>query len=84
MSNLDVKVLQGGDLYLKCRKCGKEAFTRSAYLEHFEEIHKNCSGHIGLGDVIARATSALGIPTCSACQKRQQLLNNAFPKVMKK
>jgi hypothetical protein len=30
---------------------------------------------IGLGDVIKRATSAIGIRPCSGCEKRAQALN---------
>lgn len=33
----------------------------------------------GLGDVIAAATSALGIKPCAACKKRQAALNSAVP-----
>jgi hypothetical protein len=32
---------------------------------------------IGLGDVIKRATSAVGIRPCGGCQKRAELLNRA-------
>lgn len=30
---------------------------------------------VGLGDVIARMTSAVGIKPCDACKRRQQWLN---------
>lgn len=33
----------------------------------------------GLGDVVASATSAVGIKPCSGCAKRQESLNRAFP-----
>ena len=32
----------------------------------------------GLGDLVARATSALGVPTCASCEQRQALLNSMF------
>lgn len=33
----------------------------------------------GVGDVVARATNALGIRSCDACKQRQELLNSMFP-----
>ena len=33
----------------------------------------------GLGDVIAKVTSALGIKSCSSCKKRQDALNKLMP-----
>jgi hypothetical protein len=33
----------------------------------------------GLGDAIARATSAVGIKPCGGCKKRQEVLNDLVP-----
>jgi hypothetical protein len=33
----------------------------------------------GLGDVIARATSAVGIKPCGGCKQRQEKLNRLVP-----
>lgn len=33
----------------------------------------------GLGDVIAKVTSAVGIKPCVGCGKRQEVLNSWFP-----
>ncbi len=33
----------------------------------------------GLGDLVARATSAIGIKACSPCEERQRRLNALFP-----
>jgi hypothetical protein len=33
----------------------------------------------GLGDVIARATSAIGIKPCGGCKQRQEALNKLIP-----
>jgi len=39
-------------------------------------IHqKDISKDIGLGDVVASITSAIGIKPCSGCKKRQEWLN---------
>lgn len=33
----------------------------------------------GLGDVVAKLTSAVGIQPCGGCKKRQELLNKLVP-----
>ena len=33
----------------------------------------------GLGDTIAKVTSAVGIKPCGGCKKRQEKLNKIFP-----
>jgi hypothetical protein len=35
----------------------------------------NAQRPVGLGDVISRATSALGVKPCAACKKRAAALN---------
>ena len=40
--------------------------------------------HLGLGDVIAKATKALGFEPCAGCEERRQKLNRLFPNVMKR
>lgn len=37
--------------------------------------------HIGAGDVVAAATSAVGIKPCGACQRRREAMNRAMPEV---
>jgi hypothetical protein len=37
------------------------------------------AGMRGLGDVIAAATSAVGVKPCGGCKKRQESLNKMFP-----
>lgn len=34
---------------------------------------------LGLGDTIAKATSAVGIKPCEGCKRRKEALNRAFP-----
>jgi hypothetical protein len=43
------------------------------------EIESNEIKVRGLGDVIARATSAVGIKPCGGCQKRREALNKLIP-----
>lgn len=40
--------------------------------------------HLGLGDVIAGITKAVGIAPCQACEERRQKLNRLFPKFIRK
>lgn len=40
--------------------------------------------HLGLGDVIAFMTKAVGIQPCPACDERRKKLNRLFPKVVKR
>ena len=36
---------------------------------------------MGLGDAIAKATSAVGIKPCGGCKQRQAALNKAMPNI---
>ena len=36
-------------------------------------------GSIGLGDTIAKMTTAIGIKPCGGCKKRQDILNKKVP-----
>ena len=38
---------------------------------------------VGLGDVVAGATKAVGIKPCGACQKRQAAMNRATPSIIR-
>lgn len=38
-----------------------------------------CEKMRGLGDAIAKLTSAVGIQPCGACKKRQELFNKIVP-----
>jgi hypothetical protein len=39
---------------------------------------------IGLGDVVAGATKAVGFKPCGSCQKRQAVMNHATPSIIRK
>jgi len=59
--------------------------TNSAEQEKFRKLHaellKNAGQEesAGLGDTIAKMTSAIGIKPCAGCKKRQQWLNEKIP-----
>lgn len=40
--------------------------------------------HYGAGDLVAKATGALGIKPCSPCEARRRALNGLFPSVWKR
>ena len=44
-----------------------------------ETTIKDITKNIGLGDIIAKATSAVGIKPCGGCKKRKEKLNKLFP-----
>lgn len=44
-----------------------------------DTVQKADSRIRGLGDVVAKATSAVGIKPCGGCKKRQEALNKMFP-----
>jgi len=37
----------------------------------------------GLGDIVKRLTNAVGIKTCSKCEKRRKRMNKMFPNPLK-
>lgn len=56
-----------------------DAFART------HAAHQSASQtHYGLGDLVAKATSAVGIKPCAPCQKRQAQLNGMFPQVLRR
>ena len=62
---------------VRCSVCG---FIGKSVLP-VESIRRNCPGWNsslparGLGDTIAKVTTALGIKPCGGCKKRQEALN---------
>jgi len=64
-----------------------EAFKRSAKRlgVSLDFLLKNVEGKTmkGLGDVVEKATHAVGIKPCDSCKKRKEEWNNKFPFVMR-
>ncbi len=54
---------------------------RSVEVQHEgKRLRIHPSGEIlGLGDVISKVTSAIGIKPCGGCGRRRELLNAKFP-----
>ena len=61
----------------QCKKCG---LTASVPDDCVEPLH-NCKpkGLTGLGDVVAKVTSAVGVKPCGKCKERQAKLNKLVP-----
>ena len=55
------------------KKENKRTLPYTIHLPGFMAEHE-----IGLGDVIKRATSAIGIKPCGGCEQRAAMLNNWF------
>ena len=53
-------------------------------MEAAELILDNKFPSEGLGDTIAKITSAVGIQPCGGCKKRQEVLNTVFPYMVSK
>jgi len=66
-----------GGFICRCTDCGQTAHVASPQI--FAQRHR-CT-HYGAGDMIARATGALGIKPCSPCEARKRKLNGMFPRV---
>lgn len=82
--------IAGGLFVCRCDVCGvamqgpapamqADAFARA------HAAHESASPtHYGLGDLAARATSAIGIKPCSPCEARRRALNGLMPQVMRR
>ena len=55
-----------------CEKCGRT-------LQNVDGPTKHKCQSRGLGDTVAKVTSAFGVKPCGKCKKRQQALNDMFP-----
>ena len=69
-----------GGFVCTCERCGMQARVVSP--AQFATGH-SCT-HMGMGDVIARGTKALGIKPCSPCEERRRRLNGMFPNFWRK
>lgn len=70
---------QGG-FVCTCERCGAKARVR--HPQHFVTGHR-CT-HLGMGDVVARVTKAVGITPCKPCEERRKKLNGWIPSIWRK
>lgn len=76
-------------LALRCTVCGATGGALSeqeahAFAAHHREHVSASPEHYGAGDMVARATKALGMETCTPCEKRRRMLNQMMPRVWRR
>lgn len=76
----------GAGVRVQCRACGGQTgvvtpAAADAFSRQHAEHQSAAAGHYGMGDVIARATKAVGIKPCTPCEARRQKLNQWLPRV---
>lgn len=59
------------------RKCPPQVTCKNNHVDKSPQCEQQPS--LGLGDTIAKITSAVGIKPCGGCKQRQALLNRLFP-----
>jgi len=57
----------------------QELLKKAEAFKYPELKHPEGMKSKGLGDTIAKVTSAIGIKPCGGCKKRQEILNKKFP-----
>ena len=75
-----------GGFTARCEACGVTVSTSSpqgvdAFATDHQAHASPSAGHYGAGDLVARATKALGIEPCTPCEARRRQLNGLFPRV---
>lgn len=73
----------------QCRVCGAamQGAAPAEGADRFASVHsahEQAPSHYGFGDLVARATSAVGIKPCAPCKKRQAQLNGLLPRVWRR
>jgi hypothetical protein len=78
-----VRTTQG--FAMRCQRCGQEGTCGAPQgVDGFASAHQHLASvpqAMGLGDVVAAATKAVGIKPCTPCEARQRRLNALFPRV---
>ena len=78
---------QGFDL--RCSVCGATARAGNpagadAFARDHAEHRSAATGHYGAGDVVAAATKAIGLESCTPCEARRRAMNGWLPRVWKR
>lgn len=74
----------------RCTVCGAAMgqFGSNQAADTFARAHSAHQSasptHFGLGDLVAKATGALGIKPCSPCEARRRQMNGWAPEVLRK
>ncbi len=75
--------------WVRCTQCVVGGILAPGQtIDGFAAAHSRCRQpeptHLGLGDVVARATGALGVKPCAPCKERQAALNRLMPRVWRR
>jgi len=73
----------------RCDACGAQGALGTpqavdAFAAQHQEHRSASVGHYGAGDAVAAATRALGIDSCTPCERRRQQLNGLLPRVWRR
>jgi hypothetical protein len=75
---------QGG-FYAYNERTGDQVYAPTEMGVHeFAADSARAPGHLGAGDLVARAAGALGLQKCSPCAERQAALNRMMPAVFRR
>lgn len=71
---------------VRCTVCGAAATAGSPQgVDAFAAAHQAhqspAQTHYGAGDLVARATKALGVEPCTPCEQRRRDWNQRFPRL---
>lgn len=79
---------RGHYYHVYCEACGAQALATSRIdLNAFAMQHANHysePGWVGAGDAVHEAASALGIETCTPCEKRRRRMNRWLPRLWRR
>ena len=78
--------LPRGGFAVRCTRCAAHAGAPTldhvqAFAVQHQEHQRPAPSHLGLGDLVARGTQALGIKPCAPCKQRQAQLNGLIPRI---
>lgn len=84
-----VASIPGGGTRLGCQVCHASldayATTEASRFVANHAAHESSEPtHYGLGDVVTKATSALGLKHCTPCEQRRRLMNQLAPRVWRR
>ncbi len=69
----------------RCERTGDTAWCPSELaLNQFAARHAGHAGYYGAGDLVERATHALGLEQCAPCAAQQAWLNRAVPRAWRR
>lgn len=76
----------GAKILVRCEVCSTVVTVdtpeqASRVAQSHQEHRSAAPGHYGAGDAIAAATKAMGLSSCTPCEKRRQMLNGFLPRV---